>query len=172
MDLINVIKTRRTIRKFTERQISDSNVNKLIEAAINAPSSRDCQPWHIIIVKELGIKKALADIGHEENYNCIISAPVVLVICVDKNKSPSRFIEDGVCATQNMLLAAHALGLSSVYIPGNSTENKEIAIRVQNVLKLPKHIFPITILPTGYPAEKPEKKDLINVGDITHQEAW
>ena len=155
-----------------DKEIPDNIIERLIECGRNAPSSLDCQPWHFIIVKGKVLKGKLAKIKGEENEEAILAAYVLIVVCVDKKKSPSRFVEDGITATENILLAAHDLGLGAVYITGFKPSKPEIEEEIKKILKLPENIIPITILPVGYPdsSEKLEKKELCRSDDVIHLE--
>ncbi len=174
MDAINCMNSRQSIRLFLNKEIPDSIINQILKCAINAPSSIDCQPWHFIIVKDKEKQKRLAKLKSADNQNHILTAPVTIIVCVDTEKSPSRFIEDGVCATQNILLAAHSLGLGSVYVTGCKQSNPKIAKEVREILNIPEGIMPITILPIGYinPIERLDSKSLLPLSNITHKDCW
>ncbi|MCD4761392.1 nitroreductase family protein [bacterium] len=174
METINCIKARRSIRLFLDKKISREVISQILECAITAPSSVDCQPWHFIVVEEKEAQKKLAELKSESNQQHILSAPVTIVVCVDINKSPSRYIEDGVTATQNILLAVHDLGLGSVYVTGCKLSKPEVAKNVRAILKLPDNIMPITILPIGYPdsSEVLENKELLNLDKVVHFDNW
>ena len=174
MDTLDCIKSRRSRRLFIDKPVDDDDITTIIKAAICAPSSRDCQPWHFIVVNDKQQQKALADLKSEENQEHILTAPVSIVVCVDKEKSPHSWAEDGVCATMNILLAAHDLGLGSVYVSGFSRTDEKVIQSVQQVLKLPEYILPITILPIGYydKNEKLEKKEILDINKVTHENIW
>ena len=106
METIDCIKSRRSRRLFLDKEVPVELINKIIECAITAPSSLDCQPWHFVIVRDNDKKERLANLKEEDNRQHILTAPISIVVCVDMDKSPSRYIEDGVTATQNVLLAA------------------------------------------------------------------
>jgi nitroreductase len=116
----------------------------------------------------------LAVLKSEDNQQHVLTAPITIIVCVDTDKSPSRYIEDGVTATQNILLAVHDLGLGSVYITGCNLSKPSIADEVRDILSIPKNIIPITILPIGYidPSEESHEKDLIKLNDIVHFNKW
>jgi len=174
METLNCIKSRRSIRLFLDKEISQELIDKILISAIAAPSSMDCQPWHFVIVKDKEKKKLLANLKTEDNQQHILTAPVIIVVCVDKNKSPSRYVEDGVCATENILLATHDLGLGAVYVTGFKISNPETEKIIRKILNLPDQIIPITILPIGYPAHnnKLENKILLNINDVSHYDSW
>jgi len=174
METIECINTRRSKRLFLNKEVSESIIKKLLICAINAPSSKDCQPWHFIVVKNKDSKIKLAKLKEEDNQQHILTAPITIVVCVDINKSPSRWIEDCVTATENILLATHDLGLGAVYVTGFKASKSEVAEEVRNILNLPKNIMPITILPIGYqdPFEKLDKKEPVNVEKVIHYDKW
>lgn len=174
MDTIDCIKTRRSRRLFLDKEVPEKIINKILECAVAAPSSVDCQPWHFVIVKNKLEKEELSKLKEEGNKQHILTAPISIVVCVDIEKSPSRYIEDGVTATQNILLAAHDLGLGSVYITGFKPSDSKIADKIRSILHLPRTIMPVTILPIGYPdpSEKLESKCSLNIKDIIHHGRW
>lgn len=174
METIECIKTRRSRRLFNDEEISEELIQKLIKCAISAPSSMDCQPWHFIIVKNKEIKKKLAELKEEDNQQHILTSPASVIVCVDTEKSSNRWIEDGVTATENLLLGAHDLELGAVYITGFSPTKPEITKEIKSILNLPENIMPITIIPIGYPnlEEKLEKKELIKLNEVIHKEKW
>lgn len=138
METIRCIKTRRSIRKFKDKDISKEIIEKIIDAARCAPSSMDCQPWEIIVVKAQDTKEKLAELKGKENKPAILGAKLILVICADRNKSSSRWVEDGVCATENVLLAAHDLGLGAVYVTGFNPKDPKVEADIQKILNLPR----------------------------------
>ncbi len=174
METLDCIKTRRSRRLFLDKEVSDKIVKELIDCAINAPSSRDGQPWHFVIVKNKESKNKLAKLKEEDNKQHILSAPISIIVCVDKDKSPTRWVEDGVVATENILLAAHDLGLGAVYVVGFKDSKPEITEKIRNILNLPENIIPITIIPVGYsdPGEKLEKKELLDIDKVVHYDKY
>ncbi len=174
MDTINCIKTRRSRRLFLDKKISDEKINQILECGITAPSSVDCQPWHFVIVKDKQKIEELSELKKRDGHNHILTAPISIIVCVDVEKSPSRYIEDGVTATQNMLLAIHELGLGSVYLSASKLSKPETAQKIRDVLSIPDNIIPITILPLGYidSSEVLDEKNLINLDSIVHHNSW
>ncbi len=174
MEVYECIKTRRSVRKFLDKVVSPDLINKLIDAARNAPSSMDSQPWEFIIVKSKELKQKIASLKDEDNRQHILTAPVVIVVCSDTNKSPTRYIEDAVAAAENILLMAHDLGLGGVYVTGFKPSKPEIAESIQSTLNIPKNIQPIIILPIGYPdtSEKIEDKELRETKELIHEDGY
>ena len=174
METKDCIKSRRSKRLFLDKEVPEEVIKEIIGCAIAAPSSMDCQPWSFVIVKDKDEKEKLADLKEEGNQEHILTAPITIVVCVDTEKSPSRWIEDGVCATENILLAAHELGLGSVYVTGFSTSDSKVADKVRDILNLPKNIMPVTILPVGYPdpAGKLEEKNFPDLDSVIYYNSW
>ena len=160
METLDCIKTRRSKRLFLDREVPQEIINKILECAITAPSSKDCQPWKFVILRNKERKEKITQLKDEDNKQHITTAPISIIVCVDKEKSPTRFIEDGVTATINILLAAHDLGLGSVYVTGHNPSEPETTNKIKEILQLPENLIPITIIPIGYAnssEELPEK---------------
>jgi len=175
-DLLHIIKSRRSIRSFKPDQVSDDAINQIIEAGRWAPSSANSQPWDIIVVKNSNtkelihesVKRVIARIKEIRNFpflctftaHYMLEAPVQLVVCGDPRfqyVSMMNKVDDDVerfalwgsvsMAIQNMLLAAHALGLGSVVFTNFYPSD------VKKILAIPDPIKVICILPIGYPNE-------------------
>ena len=155
MDVIDCIKSRRSIRKFKKKAVSDDIINKTLEAATYAPSSGNLQNWEFIIIKKQEAKNKLAEIALVQDF--IAEAPVVIVVCSNQNRiSPYGqrgrnlySIQNTAAAIQNLLLTAWSFGIGSCWV-GAFDENE-----LSKFLELPKHIIPVAIIPLGYPDEKP-----------------
>lgn len=170
METINCIKTRRSRRKFLARDVPDEIIRELIDVARRAPSSMDSQPWEFVVIKDNEIKKGLAELKEKENEECILGAKVIIAVCVDKKKSETRWVEDGVCAVMNILLEAHNLGLGAVYVTGYNNRKPEITAGIQELLKLSEDIMPVALISIGYadPSEELEKKELREIDEMIH----
>ena len=116
----------------------------------------------------------MAGLKTEDNQKHILTAPAAIIVCVDTQKSPTRFVEDAVTATQNILLAAHNLELGAVYITGYSPSDLSAANGMKNIFSLPDNILPINIIPIGYsdPTEEISQKELVEIKKITHTDKW
>ena len=156
MDLFEAIKTRRSIRAFTREEISDREIEKILDAARWAPSAGNIQPWIFVVVKDPGTKRRLSEAALSQFF--IEEAPVVIVVCADQERSRRGYgsrgadlycIQDTAAATQNILLAAHALGLGACWVGAFNEEE------VRLILKIPRGIRPVAIVPIGHSAEKP-----------------
>ena len=148
--MLESIKLRRSIRKFTSQGIEDGQVHQIIEAGMWAPSGLNNQPWRIAIIKNSPTRKSIAPLTR---YSPIIEgAPLLLVVFLDAGASYDR-IKDiqaiGACI-QNMLLTIHDLGLGGVWL-GEILKNKE---KVAKILNAPDNFELMAIIALGHPAEK------------------
>jgi len=166
LDLLKAIKTRRSIRLYKPTSIPEHLINSLIDAARHAPSANNIQPWEFIIVKDKRVKEQLAKTHAWSSF--INDAPVCIVVLGDEEMSPSFFVIDASCATENLLLAAHGLGLGAcwvaVYDPCNSNSERH----VRDVLNVPSHLRIIAMVPIGYPDEKAMPRDLRALNKMVH----
>ena len=173
MDVFEAIKGRRSVRAYASREVSDETVERLIDAARWAPSAGNVQPWEFIIVRSSEIKHKLAAAALNQTF--IEEAPVVIVVCADKQRSAQTYgsrgaslycIQDTAAAIQNLHLAAYALGLGTCWV-GAFREDQ-----ATEALRLPPHIRPVAIIPVGYPAEKPKPRPRRSLEEIIHRETF
>ncbi len=171
METIACIKARRSRRKFLDKEISDELLEKIIDAGRYAPSSMNSQPWEFILVKDSEIKKKLAELKGKDNEECLLGAKIIIVICVDTEKSATRWVEDGVCAAMNILLTIHELGLGAVYVTGYNNKEPKMKDGLKKALNLPEKIIPVVLIPLGYPDpnEKIEERELRGIKEITRK---
>ena len=164
--VINNILTRVSVRQFTGEKISDEQVECLLRCAMAAPSAVNKQPWEFIVINDEALIKRL---GEALPFSRCTNNPAVAIIpCGNMQrtleKEPDYWIDDLSAATENILLAAHAMGLGAVWTgvhPG-----AERVKQVQEIVGLPEHIVPLCIIPVGVPAEQPEVKDKWNTERI------
>jgi nitroreductase len=173
LDVFKAIKTRRSIRAFTDKRVTDREVKKLIEAARWAPSAGNIQPWEFIIVKDPKVKHGLCEAALNQTF--IEEASVVIVVCADPVRSSKRYgsrginlycLQDTAAASQNILLTAHAAGLAACWV---GAFNEEAAKRV---LSVPDELRPIAIIPIGHPAEEPRARPRRHLDEVTHHETF
>lgn len=169
---INNIMTRVSVRQFTGEKISSEQIDTLLRAAMAAPSAINKQPWAFIVVTDEAIIERL---GEELPFSRCSNHPACAIIpCGDLSKAIEGagrdfWINDVSAATENLLLAAHAMGLGAVWT--GLHPNMERAAMVQQMLGMPEHIVPLCIVPVGVPAEQPEVKDKYNA-EIIHYNRW
>jgi nitroreductase len=173
LDVLKAIKERRSIRSFTDENVSEETVKQLIEAARWAPSAGNTQPLELVVVRNLDVKRKLTVAAL--NQTLIQKASVVLVICADISRSKRGYggrgeklysIQDTAAATENILLAAQELGLATCWI--GAFNEKSVA----NVINAPKNTKPVAIIPVGYPAVKPSAPKKRDVTEIVHYETF
>ena len=180
MHIDDALKGRRSVRKYRDRDVPDPVLEEILDLARFAPSSLGGQPWHFVVVKDRQTKRRLVAIkeahspAHKRHYPpaFLEHAPVVLIVCVDRKISFARDVENGVFATANIMLAAHARNLGSVCMMAYANNDPELSKEIQSVLGLPEDIAPITIIPLGHPAEPPEVKSLISLEHRIHHETY
>lgn len=150
MELLEIIKSRRSIRNYKNKPVEEENITKILEAARWAPSGLNNQPWKFIIVQNSNIIKQISKFT---KYSYIIEkAPSLIVVLLDKNLSYNREKDIqaiGACI-QNMLLMCHSLGLGACWI-GEILNRKE---EVEKFLGIPNHLELMAVITIGYPYEE------------------
>jgi nitroreductase len=169
METIEAILTRRSIRKYKPDPVPDEVVKVLLEAAMNAPSAGNQQPWHFIVIRD---RASLDAIPTFHPYSQMLKeAPLGIVVCGDLEKQvhDGYWVQDCSAATENLLLAAHAKGLGAVWLCVYPREPRVIGVK--EILKLPDYIIPLCIISLGLPAEeKPQAKRFIP--ERIHYDRW
>jgi nitroreductase len=173
MDLLEAIRSRRSVRAFKRKKVLNEYVERLIDAARWAPSAGNIQPWEFVIIRKLETKKALAEAALGQTF--IEEASVVIVVCADEVSSFQRYgirgkalycIQDTAAATQNIHLAAYSLGLGTCWV--GAFEEDE----ARRILRIPVGVRPVSIIPIGYPAENPRIRMRRPVNQIVHSELF
>lgn len=166
MDALEVIFTRRSIRKYTSEPVAADDVKTLIEAGMNAPSANNSQPWHFIVVDERG--KLNAIMGVHPYSRMLAEAPLAIVVCGDP--AVSKFWQqDCAAATQNILLAARSLGLGTVWLGVYPDEQR--AKSVGALFGVPDDIKAMCIIAVGHPAEQKGRVERYDAGKV-HKNGW
>jgi nitroreductase len=157
MDFWQVIKDRRSVRGFDpDADVPAETVERILEAAIRAPSAGNRQPWHFYVVRDAGARQGLASAAHGQEF--VAQAPLAIVVCADAEQSAGRYgkrgrelycLQDTAAAIVHILLAAVALGLGGCWV-GAFDER-----RASGVLGLPRRHRPVAILPIGLPVDQP-----------------
>lgn len=150
-EALNVIYTRHSVRSFTGEPISKENLMKLLKAGMSAPTAVNTQPWSFIVVTDRKTLDALCD--KLPYAKMLDKAGAAIVVCgiPDKDEVYSKkyWVMDCSAATENILLAAHALGLGSVWTAVYPDMEKVKTVR--DILKIPDNIIPLNVLPIGVP---------------------
>ena len=166
---MQAILTRRSIRKYTGQAVPEDVVEQLLRAAMAAPSARNEQPWQFVVVRDRRQLEAIA--GASPYAGMTRGAQVAVVICADltRETSPGYFSQDCSAATENLLIAANALGLGAVWL-GFYPRDERIAA-LKQILGTPDTVIPFAVVPVGYPAENPGPADRFDRSRI-HLDRW
>ena len=157
MDVFEVIKNRRSIRKYTEVSVEDKVIHELIEAGMYAPSAGNQQPWHFIVITERNILNEIPK--YHPHAAMVRNAAVGILVCGDKNlqKHEGYWPQDCAACTQNILLAAYAKGLGAVWL-GIYPRGERVK-DIQRLFGMPEHVIPFSLISLGYPAEEKARED-------------
>ena len=169
MDTLEAIFSRRSVRKFKGDVIPEGDIYDLHKAGMQAPSAKNEQPWHFIVIDDLNILHAIPEF--HPFAAMLMEAPLAILVCSDRGleRKKQSWVLDCSAATQNILLAAHAKGLGSVWV--GIYPDEERVDGITDLLKLPDHIHPVTLVALGYPASSPEPKDRFKK-DRVHYNGW
>ncbi len=151
MEILSEIVTRRSVRKFTDKNILDEQIRLILEAARMAPSGSNMQPWDFIVVKSREMKEKIVSLDHNQKW--MLDAPV-FIICIGnagyrKEDELTRAIRDSAIATDHMLLQIEHMGLSTCWTGWYEQEE------MRELLGLDDNCYVTGVLPIGYGSEKP-----------------
>jgi nitroreductase len=169
MDAMQAILTRRSIRKYTSEPVPNDMLDQLLRAAMSAPSAGNQQPWQFVLVLE---RQKLDAIPLFHPYaEMARSASAAILVCGDMRleKNKGYWVQDCSAATQNILLAAHALDLGAVWVGVYPREERVEAFR--KLLGIPQEVIPFAFVPVGYPGESKPPSNRYEPSMI-HIEHW
>lgn len=166
---IDNIMTRTSIRSFTDRQVSADTIEMLLRAGMAAPTAVNKQPWHFVVINDREVMDKLGGEGRQSQM--WKESPLAIAVCGDMEKAlegPAQafWVQDCSAATENILLAAHALGLGAVWT--GCYPMVERMTNVSQVLNLPDNLVPLCVIVMGYPNESPEPKDKWKPANVTY----
>lgn len=169
MDALEVIFTRRSIRKFTGEPVAPEAIKTLLEAAMSAPTAAGVQPWRFIVVTDRAMLDAIPEVHPAASM--VREAPLAILVCGDTTSETygSYWVQDCSAAMQNLLLAARALELGSCWCGIHSRPQREEGIR--KLFKLPPEISPLGLAVIGHPAAPFTTKDRYDETKI-RQNVW
>ena len=158
--VLDNIATRTSIRTYSDRPVDDKTIETLLKAGMAAPTAMNTQPWVFYVVKDKDLMKELAECLPYAKMAA--DAAVLIVPCGDRDKFLSGegmtyWVQDVSASTENILLAAHAMGLGAVWT-GVYPIRERIA-DVSRILKMEETHVPLCVIPVGYPADSPAPKD-------------
>ncbi len=148
---IDLILNRRSVRDYTPEPVSEALLDRLLRAGMSAPTAKNTQPWSFVVVTG---RQALDQLAEGLPFGKMLpKAQAAIVVCampeLANNRSPELAVVDATCASQNILLAAEALGLGSVWVAAYPYDDR--MAHVAAVLGIPREVLPLCVLPLGYP---------------------
>ena len=178
-DFMEIIKERRSIRRYQDQEIPERDLNQVLEAIRWSPSWANTQCWEVIVIKDLGIKQKLQEILSTGNpaAKAIGEAPVVIALCgkleragYKKGQATTKFGDwfmfDLGIAAQSLCLAAHNLNLGTVIV---GLFDQDTA---GNILKVPKDYEVVALVPLGYPAQKGSAPPRREIDEFVHYDTF
>ena len=168
MKAIEAIMSRRSIRKYIDKKIPEETITKLLKAAMNAPSAHNRQPWHFIAVDD---RETLNKVPEYHQYSKMLeNASHAIVVLGDNEVQTSDFwIHDCSAATENILIAANALGLGAVWLGVHPHET--LIEGTKKLFNIPAHVTPLGIISLGYPEETKPPRENYNPERV-HKNKW
>jgi nitroreductase len=173
VELFVAIKKRKSVRAFRDVSLRDGDLEKILGAAILAPSAGNLQPWSFVVSSKEDFKRALAQAALSQEF--IANAPVVITVCAIRAQSAARYgdrgialycLQDTAAAIENILLAATALGYGACWIGAFDEEE------VRKVLNIPPAARPVALIPIGIPDEEPEETTRKPLEAVLHYETY
>jgi len=153
--MLNTILTRRSIRKFKKKQLKSDDLETILKAAMAAPTAGNSQIWEFIVINDRVLLNAIQNF--HPYAEMVLQAPLAILVCANlqREKYKDRWPLDCAAASENILLAAHALELGAVWV-GIYPDEKRMK-EMSKLLELPSFIKPVSLIPIGYADEmKPE----------------
>ncbi len=162
---------RRSVRKYRKEPIPEETIKDLLEAAMAAPSAMAKDPWHFIVVRDqAGREKVAEGLPYGK---MLKEAGAAIVVCGDLDKAHDRqmsyLMQDCCAAVENLLLAATALGLGTVWLGVQPREDRVNHLR--GLFNLPANIVPVCVISVGWPAESPKARTRFKKS-LVHRETW
>jgi nitroreductase len=159
MEALKAIFTRRSVRQYTDEPVSDQAIETILRAAMQSPSAANMQPWHFVVIND---RMLLDRIPNFHPYSSFLrEAPVAIVVCGDLERErlldASYWVQGCSAATQNLLLAAHAIELGAVWLGVYPRKDRIVGLR--RLLQLPNYLIPFNIVSLGHPAGSPTQFD-------------
>lgn len=166
------IYTRTSIRSYTDEKVSDAQVETLLRAAMSAPTAGNRQPWRFIVVNERARLDAFTDVAR--GMSMASQAPLAIIVCGDvdatfEGEGREYWAQDASAATENLLLAAHAMGLGAVWCGVYPMSDR--LPKIKEMFALPDNILPLNVIFIGHPAENPAPKDKWKPENV-HYNQW
>ncbi len=169
--VLNIILTRRSVRNFKDERVPRETLITLLRAGMNAPSACNQQPWSFIAVEDKKILGALSQV--HRGCGALQKAPLAIAVCGSPNTAtlPQFWQQDCAAATENILLAAHALGLGAVWIGVNPASPGDYAA-IREILGIPVEVVPFGFIALGFSAEQRIFEDRYDQAKAHLNSAW
>jgi len=167
MDVFEAIKSRRSIRQFTDEPIGKDALDRLLDAARWAPTASNQQKWRFVVVTSPPVKELIRKFAP----GIFVMPAAFIVICVQKAPDANRWTEetylaDCAIAAQNILLAAHEMGI------GSCMALSYAKVAIKEILDIPEGIEPLLVITLGYPAEDPEPPPRLELNEIAFMDEF
>ncbi len=169
MDAIQAIMTRRSVRAFTSEPVTDDELELVLRAGMAAPSASNERPWRFVTVRE---PESLSRLSHATPFaRPVKGASAAIVVCTDRLqlRYPGFWVIDCSAAIENLLLAAHAVGLGGVWIGVHPIA--PFVSMVRRIIGAPRHVVPHSIVALGHPEQTPAPVDRYEPAWV-HEEQW
>jgi len=169
MEAMEAIFSRRSIRKYTVQPVPEALIEQLLRAGMAAPSAANEQAWQFMVITERAILDQIPSL--HPYAQMVKQAPLAILICGDPQAEKVRgmAVLDCAAATENILVAAQALGLGAVWL--GVYQDPERAAGLRRLLGMPAHLVPVALLSVGYPAEVKPQNDRYDVSKV-HRDRW
>ncbi len=156
------IMTRSSVRSFTTQKVEDEKIETLLRAGMAAPTGGNKQPWEFIVLSDRGIMDQIPDFA--PGARMITKAPMAIVVCGDVSRGmpgvlSEYWIQDCSAATENILLAAHAMGLGAVWCGAYPNNDDDRVSMFKRLLNLPESVYALCVIVIGYPDGEQTPKD-------------
>jgi nitroreductase len=157
MDTLEAIHSRRSIRKFLDQPVSEELIEKLLAAAMQAPSARNQQPWQFLVIDQRPLLVKIPEFM--PNAAMVAGARLAILVCGDLGleKSEGYWVVDCAAAVENLLLAAHALGLGAVWCGVYPREARMEGLG--RLVGLPQQVIAHSLVVLGHPGEQASPQD-------------
>jgi nitroreductase len=168
MEAFEALMTRRSVRNFIYQPLPADYVEMMLRAAMHAPSARNRQPWQFVVISDREILKRIPAV--HPGAEMAKEASLAFLVCGDETIQPDsrRWGLDCSAASLSILLAAHSIGLGSVWCGVYPDEERQAAMR--QLVALPDHLHPFSLIPVGYPAEPLPVEDRFNPEKIHYNQ--
>ncbi|MCL2503733.1 MAG: nitroreductase family protein [Coriobacteriia bacterium] len=169
MDAVTALLSRRSCRRYTDQEVSEQDVDTMLQAAMAAPSARNQQPWRFVLVRD---KEKLARLSQATPHAGMLKTAALGVVVAGETRDtacPEYWVQDCSAATQNLLLAVHALGLGAVWIGVHPVPEREQAVRA--LVDLPVGVEALALIAIGHPAESKPPSERFEP-HFVHTESW